>query len=143
TLLEVAGMSTPSHVRGNLDGESLVPLLRNPDAKLQRESLVWHFPYYHPETGFEKAPESIGIDDGYVSRTYPQSAIRVGDEKLIYFHEDNRSEYYNLADDPGEQEDLSQSHPARAAALKERLLTELHRVEARFPERNAPASANE
>ncbi len=71
-----------------MDGHSLLELFEHPDTSLNRP-LVWHFPYYHPEgIAFARAKPDIGINDFQVSQTRPQSAIRVGNYKLISFAED-------------------------------------------------------
>ena len=44
TYLEVAGVSG----RDRVDGRSLVPLLRDPGARLDRDAIFWHYPHYHP-----------------------------------------------------------------------------------------------
>jgi len=98
--------------------------------------LVWHFPFYHPETGFDQVLPEIGIDDFAVSQTYPHSAIRQGDFKLLHFYEDDRKELYNLETDPGEQTDLSISNPAKSRELSLALSDYLQRVDARIPVKN-------
>jgi arylsulfatase A len=103
-----------------VDGMSLLPLFIDPKHSMDR-SLYWHFPYYHPEGNkFGNARPSIGVDDFSVSQTRPQSAIRRGDYKLMYFEEDQRSELYDLRRDLSEQIDVSLEEPAIARALKSR-----------------------
>ena len=46
-------------------------------------------------------------------------AIRMGDEKLIAWHAEQRFELYDLQNDPGEQNDLSGTHPERVDALSQ------------------------
>ena len=101
TLLDIADVEPrPGQV---LDGRSLVPLLRGGD--LDREALYWFFPAYLEAYG----PSGL--------RTGPAAALRRGDEKLIWFFEDDRLELYDLATDVGEQYNLAASQPERAAAL--------------------------
>lgn len=57
----------------------------------------------------------------YYETTTPASAIIEDDMKLIQYAEDDRSELYDLAADPGEARDLAAAEPARAAALRDRL----------------------
>ena len=76
TLLEVTGSIAPKDYE--LDGMSIVPLLRDADARLDRKAIHWHFPAYL---------------QGYTARhghfrTTPAAAIRMGDWKLIEFFED-------------------------------------------------------
>lgn len=119
-----------------LDGFSIIQqLLSENDARPDR-AMVWHFPYYHPERGYTEAPAEIGVDDGLTSKTKPQSAIRVGDWKLIHFYEDGADELYDLSKDPAEANNLVSDHPDKAANLRERLMAYLDEVDARFPELN-------
>jgi arylsulfatase A-like enzyme len=48
-------------------------------------------------------------------------AIRQGDWKLIEFFDTGTIELYNLAHDPGEQDDLADRHPDKSAELARRL----------------------
>lgn len=137
TFREVAGVGEGDETA--LDGKSILALLQgvNTDA-LEGRNLYWHFPYYHPESDFDDCPAEIGIEDGYVSQTVPQSAIRKGEHKLIYFWEDERSELYDLAVDEAEQRNLTAELPETAAALKSELLGYLNAVGARLPKLNSP-----
>jgi uncharacterized sulfatase len=118
-----------------LDGRNILPLwLGETAGKSEAERpLVWHFPYYHPETGFAAARATIGVDDFAVSRTYPQSAIRMGDWKLLHFYEDKRDELYRLTTDPSEQNNLAAKEPRKARELRARLDVELRAAKARLP----------
>ncbi len=119
TACELAGARTD--VKRPLDGVSLVGLLTGePTTALKRDTLYWHFPYYHPR----------------LVNTKPQSAIRRGDLKLIHFYEDDRVELYDLARDIGEQHDLSRERPAQARELKQALHARLQSVDARLPRPN-------
>jgi len=103
------------------DGVDLNPLFRNPAGTgWERNTLYWHFPYYHPD---------------FVN-TKPQSAIRLGNHKLIYFYEEERSELYDLATDPGETQDLALRMAGKVRRMEKNLLEELRRVNARFPVKN-------
>ena len=55
-------------------------------------------------------------------RAVPLGAIRKGDWKLIEDFEDKTHALYNLAEDIGETEDLSQKFPEKAAELLEDLI---------------------
>ena len=58
-----------------LDGESLVPLLKDPQTRLESRSLFWHFPAY--------LQKYQGMQQRF--RTTPVSVIRQGDWKLLEF----------------------------------------------------------
>ena len=131
TLAAATGTRLPAGVR--LDGRDVLPLWRGQAGTLPDRPLVWHFPYYHPETGFAEAKPQIGVDDFAISQTRPQSAIRLGDWKLVHFHEGNRDELYRLSTDPSEQLDLAAREPARTAELRRMLDEELRAAGARFP----------
>ena len=107
----------PLDLKSNFDGRSIVPLLRDASAKIDR-NLYWHYPHYHAG------------GDG------PYSAIRSGNYRLIEFHEDNSIRLYDLKNDLGEQNDLATKMPQKAAALRD----ELHRwrksVDAQMPTPN-------
>jgi len=87
---------------GTADGINLKPLLQNPETKLNRDALYFHYPHYY-------------------ATTTPVSAVRSGDWKLLEYLEDGRSELYHLKDDPGEQTDLANGMPDRAASLLKQL----------------------
>lgn len=124
------------------DGRSLLPLLKDPGDDFPLRDLVWHFPYYHPEKGYDDAPETIGVNDGKTSKTKPHSAIRRGNWKLIHFYEDDRSELYDLSGAPGTADQDSESnnvyplYEQTGNELRERLRNYLRDVDARMPTSN-------
>ncbi|EMI21207.1 arylsulfatase A [Rhodopirellula maiorica SM1] len=130
TFVDIASATAISSVQNDVDGISITPLLSNPRLQFDR-SLIWHFPYYHPETGFKDAQQSIGVNDFAVSQTRPQSAFRHGRYKIIHFAEDDRIELYDLQTDLAEQHDLSASLPEIAAQMRTRLDTHLTTMNAR------------
>lgn len=115
------------------DGLSLVALLKGADQFENDRNLIWHFPYYHPETRYDERIDRIGIDDGETSKTRPHSAIRRGDWKLIHFYEDDHDELYDLSRDASETLDLATRLPIKSRALREQLLSYLNGVSARLP----------
>ena len=86
-LTEAAGVDTSTTGDSGRDGVSLMPLLKNPSAKLDRDALFFHYPHYY-------------------ATTTPVSAIRQGDWKLLEYFEDHHLELYNLKDDLGELTEL-------------------------------------
>jgi arylsulfatase A-like enzyme len=99
TLLEVTG--TKNSVGYDLDGESLVPVLRDAGASLDREAIYWHFPCFL---------QGKGDPHGGPFRTTPAGAIRMGDWKLIEWFESGRLELYNLKNDISESKNLAESN---------------------------------
>jgi arylsulfatase A len=100
TLLEIAGLQADA--KNELDGQSLMPLLKDPSASLKRDALYFHFPHYY-ET------------------TTPVSAIRAGDWKLLEYLEDHRLELYNLRDDLRESKNLADVKAEKVGDLRSRL----------------------
>lgn len=137
TFCEAAGVAhSPDR---ELDGRSLLPLWLGREHRRETRSLIWHFPYYHPEPAdsFARALEEIGTNDFRTSQTRPQSAIRHGDYKLIWFAESDSCELYDISKDAGEQTDLSTIEPEKARLMKERLDDYLSEVRARLAVRVA------
>jgi arylsulfatase A len=116
TLLDAAGISNGSN-HGD-DGVSLSPILANPTATLERDTLPFHYPHYY-------------------RTTTPVTAIRKGDWKLLEYYEDGRVELYNLQRDLGETEDLSESRPEIARMLQKELRAWKAEVNASEPELNS------
>ncbi len=117
TILEISGLAGDSKHNADVDGISLVPLLKNPKATLNREALYWHYPHYYPTTS-------------------PVSSIRQGDWKLLEYFEDNHVELYNLKTDLGEQKNLADQIPEKAQELRKRLDTWRKAVNAQMPALN-------
>lgn len=115
TMLELAGLPLMPDLHA--DGISLIPVLRNPDQTIDRQ-LFWHYPHYHGSTWT------------------PGASIRDGDWKLIEFYEHEAVELYNLSEDPGEQHDLSRTHPEKARRLADSLHQWQKRMNAKMPQPN-------
>ncbi len=124
TLCELFGQPIPE----NVDGESLLSLLTGNSSQLERKSVYWHFPYYHPPIFYEG--------------TKPCSAIREDSFKLIYFYENESVELYNLENDIEELNDLSSQKPELVKKLKEKLFKQLHEANARFAVSNLAFKVN-
>jgi len=125
TFLDLAGASRPPQV---LDGESLVPLFRDPAGQLAREAIFQHFPGY------------LGAGAEFW-RTTPVSLVQAGDWKLMEFLEDGRLELYNLRNDLGESKNLAAEQPEKTKELHSRLLAWRASVNAPMPAKNQGGSS--
>jgi len=122
TVAEIAGVPR----RGEMDGRSLVPLLRG--GQLPERPLFWHYPHYSNQGGT------------------PGGAIREGDWKLIEFYEDSRLELFHLKSDAGERLNLAAKHAGRAKEMWRRLDAWRKSVNATMPKPNpdySPAGADQ
>jgi arylsulfatase A-like enzyme len=140
TFVELAGINLPENYQ--LDGKSLVSLIKGEKEVLNRESLYWHFPCYLQAYG---ALKDESRDPEY--RTRPVSVIRKGDWKLLMFHEEwvldggienietnNSVELYNLKNDIGETNNLVNSEKAIAQELLKDLMEWQQQINAPIPE---------
>jgi arylsulfatase A-like enzyme len=119
TILALAGTKAPD---GRvIDGVDLVPLLRGTGALADRP-ILFHQPHKWGPTG-------PGIE--------PFSAIRLGDWKLIWFHDDlggaPRVELYDVARDCGEKHERSAKDPEKRAELVRALREALRNSGAQMP----------
>lgn len=89
TLLAAAGAPKPEV---ELDGVNLLPLLEGKETRLAPRELYFRFGVQH--------------------------AVRAGDWKLVKATKDMKPMLVNLANDPGEQKDLTAENPAKAAELQ-------------------------
>jgi len=130
TILDAAGL--PQDLA--LDGRSLMSCFSGqPDTAWMKRPLIWHFPFYQPETRFEATQPDIGVNDFAIAQSHPHAAIRVGDLKLIHFFDSENDELYDLAVDPSESHDLSFSRPEETATLHRALFDSLGASDARMP----------
>ncbi len=118
TLLEICGL--PPRPEQHLDGVSLVPVLKNElesntAKELAERRLFWHYPHYGNQGGD------------------PSSIIRYRDWKLIWYHEDQSLELYNVREDVGEQKNVVAEYPEVAGRMKTELDRWLQETEARMP----------
>jgi arylsulfatase A-like enzyme len=100
-----------------IDGVSILALLKNPRARLRRNPLYWHYPLAKPHF---LGGRSAG-------------AIRKGDWKLIEFFDSGEKELYNLSEDISEKNDLASRNPGKAAQLQELLKSWRKDVGAKIP----------
>lgn len=122
----------------NWDGISILPELMSSNEEISKtRSFIWHFPYYIPEgEAYFKANNEIGVEDGFISKTTPQSSIRNGKYKLLYFYESEKVELYDIETDLNESNDISEFRPWITSSLKRELFEYLDKVNARYPRIN-------
>lgn len=120
TILELAGVQDVEQLGGVVDGRSFVNLLRGEEAaaRAKKRPLIWHFPN-------NWGPRGPGIG--------PSSAVRQGDWKLIYYHESQQYELFNLAEDLGERNNLAETQAEVRDRLAETLGEYLASVNAQMP----------
>ncbi|MGB0583211.1 MAG: sulfatase, partial [Limisphaerales bacterium] len=95
------------------DGISLTKLLRGQSID-RRSELFWHYPHYHSMGGV------------------PYTAMLSGNHRLIHFHEDDRLEFYDIANDPHENTNLASSRPQLAKHFLSRMNAWRKRVDAQM-----------
>ena len=119
SILEIAQVEHPETIQ-TVDGQSFVPLLKSESQ--DRGALFWHYPNAW-------GPSGPGIGS--------YSAIREGNWKLIYFHEKQKLELYNLETDIGEKQDLVNQNQEKASQLAKKLTEHLISVKAQMPKYKA------
>jgi arylsulfatase A-like enzyme len=118
TIQAAAGIAG-SHAAQGLDGESLMPLLKQTGG-LRRDALFWHHPGY--------------LEGGKGTwRMTPGAAIRQGEWKLIETFETGQLELYHLPTDIGEQHNLADERPEVASELHRIMLDWRRDVQAPMP----------
>ncbi|MEX0289651.1 MAG: sulfatase [Flavobacteriaceae bacterium] len=117
TILEMAGVKELKTVQ-HIDGVSFNEVLEGRAATAEERALIWHYPN-------EWGPTGPGIGAA--------STIRRGNWKLIYFHQDQRMELYNIKQDIGESVNLAESEQERLKELAKALADKLREVDAQMP----------
>ena len=119
TIAAIARVSEP--LPKGVEGGSLVSVLADAGRGAvirPREELFFHFPHY--DQG----------NDG------PESAVILGNEKLIKTYETGALHLYDLSKDYSEQHDLTGETPQRVADLDRRLSDYLKEINAQMPTQN-------
>ena len=120
TMLDLAGL--PLQPKLHVDGQSLLPHLKGDDSG--QRTFYWHYPHYHGSTW------------------KPGASIRDGDWKLIEFYHYKNFELYNLADDPGERQNLAKAKPTKAKLMRAKLLAWQMQMQAKMPVPNPDYDPN-
>lgn len=118
TILEMAKLKGVKTFQ-TLDGQSMVPYLKNPRLKNGKRVLVWHYP--------NKWIEQDGPGINY------KSAIRKGNFKLMYDLRTGQKELYDLSQDMEEQHDLASQQAGRCQQLTQMLKDYLSQIHAPMP----------
>ena len=101
-----------------IDGRSFIYELETPSQLEQDRPLFWHYPN-------EWGPTGPGIG--------AFSAVRKGDWKLIYYHQNENFELFNIAVDIGEAKNLAATQSKKLKELAEDLTSFLKKVNAQMP----------
>ncbi len=98
SFLEMAGVDYKGRVIQKIDGRSFVAVCKGEEASNTGERpLFWHYPHTYDQP--------------------PYSAVRLGDWKLIYHHNDQKVELFNIINDISENVDLSVTEPKKVMDL--------------------------
>jgi len=102
-----------------LEGGDFMPALTGETDSVARSQdfLTFHFPHYQGQDG-------------------PQSALIMGDMKLVKLYETDTVQLFDLANDPGENRDLADARPEETRHLRRLLEAHLERIEASLPTSN-------
>jgi len=116
----------------NLDGKDLSETIRteNENDSLDDRSIYWFYPAqknfrlrHKPQSRFERT-------------TFPGAVIRKGNFKLIYYFDVFPDELYDMANDIGEQHNLTKSKPELHQNLLQDLKSWMKETEAYIPTKN-------
>ncbi len=116
TLLQLAGL--PLQPQQHLDGHSFANALTGKGID-EGKAIFWHHPHFR-----DNAP------------SVPASVVRRGPYKLIRHYDSGVTELFDLADDPSEQQDISQANPGLTQGLNALLDAWLNDVDAVIPQKN-------
>lgn len=108
TLLDLADL--PLLPEQHRDGISFKKILTGEARQTSREALYWHYPH--------------GVFQG---------AVRWEDYKLVYHYQTGEAALYNLADDFGENNDISSIESKKTRKMTKMLKKWLSETQARFP----------
>jgi arylsulfatase A-like enzyme len=109
SILEMAGVrEIPEN-----DGVSFIPILADPDLDRSQRPLFWHYPnFYHLP---------------------PYSSVRLGNDKLIYWHITQQLELFDLSTDLSEQNNLAAQRPKKTREFALLLTNHLRKTGALMP----------
>ena len=99
----------------DIDGQSIYPVLINPDAKYDRGPVYWHYPHFSNQQG------------------RPAGGMRWGDFKIVENYETNVVELFNLKEDISETTDLSDKMPDKKKEMYDLFVKWRKSVNAQMP----------
>lgn len=111
TILDYVGIK--AQPQQHKDGISIMPIIES--ESIPDHSLFWHYPHYGNQGG------------------EPTSIIRDGNWKLIYYHEDQHYELYNIDVDLSENKSFNIQYPRKLKRMQTLLLKWLREVKAQMP----------
>ena len=117
TIMNMAQIENYETVQ-TVDGQSFIELLEGKNDVSSDRTLFWHFPNNWGPTG-----PGIGAS----------SSIRKGDWKLIYYHQNQDFELFNINEDIGEQNNLADKETEIRNNLAQELGKFLRSVDAQMP----------
>jgi len=112
TFCEIAAINA---IPGNIDGISILKLMKGERITGEERPLFWHYPHFSNQLG------------------RPAGAVRVGDYKLVESYETGKLELYNLKEDISESADLSLNMKQKTADLYKLLTGWRKNVNANMP----------
>lgn len=118
TILQMAGIKN-AKTEQTIDGQSFIPILKNPEYADTTRVLIWHYPNKWIDT------------DGPGINYY--SAIRKGSWKLVYSLRTGKKELYNLKNDIGELNDVFSQNPEKVKELSSLLSDKLRKWNSPMP----------
>lgn len=118
TILQMAQVKNYKTIQ-TVDGQSFIPILKNPNYTDNNRFLIWHSPHNW------RGVDGLGIN--YFS------AIRKGDWKLVYSMRTGKKELYNLSQDIQENNNLSAANPEMVTQLSSILSNVLRKNKTPMP----------
>lgn len=114
-----------------IDGLSLLPLLRGKKLPKRRDPMLWFFYRSSPEVAMRLGNYNlIARSDDSLLRTHPIADV---DMPFIQNFEAKYFELYDLAEDPGQQNDLSSKMPEKLDQLKRLYVKRFKEVQRESP----------
>jgi arylsulfatase A len=112
TFCEIIGINA---IPGDIDGISILPLIKGEQMIGEERPLFWHYPHFSNQLG------------------RPAGAVRVGDYKLVESYETGKLELFNLKEDISELKDLSEKMKQKTRDLHNLLKDWRRKVNANMP----------